>query len=631
MAANERRAALEFGEFRIDSARKTLRRNGKRVHLQRKPFAVLSYLAREAPRLVTREELLERFWSRAVNEEALTRCVSTIRKHLGDTDDPPRFIETHRGQGYRFRARVRTIGATSATAQGGRPASHEKPDIEPTRETGYHHARRRPGWLIVVALAAAVVAAALFFRMSGSGVSDAGPEMIDRISVLPVVAGPGEDPRLALALTEQLMRAVSRIEGITVVASGPQEAGEPDPLVLGEKLNVQALLFGRVDSSADGLHMSARLVSTRDGGLLWSSNLDPAASRADGVPVENLARSVAARLRPTLQLQEFPPPVDPRAYREYLQGRYYWSQRSLAGLNAALESFAAALELEPQYVDALVGLAETWLLLPLYGAMPPSEAIPRSRELAERALLADPNDTRARAVLGVIAMQFDWDWDSAEKLLHGAVTLNPNDATAQQWLGELYCYRLRLDACQRQLRDALELDPLSPLLKLIQGSPALWFGQYRTAVEVYSQALDESPDFPFGNYVLGLAYAGLGNWSEAMRQYELALPGLGLAIVGGPMIHARARLGDIGGARRMLVELENLAAGRYVPPTKLAVAYSGLGERQLAMMWLDKAVDARDDRLVYLAVDVHYRDLHAEPDFRLIADRVGLLSVLDRR
>lgn len=228
-------------------------------------------------------------------------------------------------------------------------------------------------------------------------------------------------------------------------------------------------------------------------------------------------------------------------------------------------------------------------------------------------------------------MQFDWDWDTAEELLREAVTLNPNNATAQQWLGELYCYRLRAGACRRQLETALELDPLSPLLNLMQGSPALWAGQYEAALEYYTGALEEAPDFPFGMYFLGLAHAGLGEWTAALDAYEAALPALGLAIVGGPMIHARAKLGDFVSARSTLAELEALAAARYVPPSKLAVAYLGLGETQQAMEWLTRAVDSRDDRLVYLVVDVHYRELHDDSDFRAIAERVGLLSVLDRR
>ncbi len=150
-------------------------------------------------------------------------------------------------------------------------------------------------------------------------------------------------------------------------------------------------------------------------------------------------------------------------------------------------------------------------------------------------------------------MQFDWDWDTAEDLLREAVTLNPNNATAQQWLGELYCYRSAGRGLPASTRNRAGTRSLVAATQLMQGSPALWAEQYEAALEVYSGALEEAPDFPFGIYFLGLAHAGLGEWAAALDAYEAALPALGLAIVGGPMIHARARLGDFVSARSTLV------------------------------------------------------------------------------
>ena len=341
------------------------------------------------------------------------------------------------------------------------------------------------------------------------------------------------------------------------------------------------------------------------------------------------ARAVAARLRPTPQLQTPARAVDATAYRHYLQGRYYWSQRSSIGLAAALESFDAALAVEPDYPDALIGAAETWMLLPLYGAMAPTEAIPTARDFANRALELDPSSARARAVLGAIAMQFDWDWARAEALLRAAVTRNPNDATAQQWLGELYCYTGRLPDCLRHLELARSLDPLSPFLRWLKGSPLLWYGDYAGAASLYAEALQEVPDFGMGRYALGLAYAGLGDWDRAIAAYRAALPLLGPAIVNGPLVYALARAGDLPAAQARLSELESLSAARYVPPSKLAVAYLGLGDRERAMEWLARAAEVRDDRLVYLTVDVHFRDLRDDPAFREIAAAIGLGQTLD--
>ena len=164
---------------------------------------------------------------------------------------------------------------------------------------------------------------------------------------------------------------------------------------------------------------------------------------------------------------------------------------------------------------------------------------------------------------------------------------------------------------------------------MLQGSPALFSADYPSALAAYTRALQESPDFALGRYVLGLAYAGLGDWQQAIAAYRAALPGLGLAIVGGPLIYALAESGDTQAAQDRVAELELLASQRYVPPSKFAVAYLGLGDRSQAMQWLAQAVQARDDRLVYLAVDVHFRDLLDDPAVREIATTVGLLEAID--
>ena len=610
------RRAILFGDFRVDLATRSLTRGGRRLKIQRKPFDVLVFLLEAAPRLVGREELLDRFWSRSVNEEALTRCVSTIRKRIGDLGDPPRFIETHRGVGYRFIAAVERSAET----------------VPPNR-SGPRAALRFPGGrgFPIVAVAATVIVAtvALWSVSHSPSTRDAGPDnegFINRIAVLPIRPGTGEEAWLAPALTDHLMQAVSRIEGITVVASG-LEAGDSaaeDPQAIGRRLRVEAVLASALESADGTPELRSRLVATNDGRLLWSSSLETETRLSGKERIEWLARAVATRLRPSLQLQANPQPVADEAYRHYLQGRYYWSQRSLTGLQAAIESFDAALAIEPGYVDALVGAAESWLLMPLYGAMAPTAAIPEARARATAALAADAGNPRARAVLGVIAMQYEWDWPRAEARLREAVTLNPNDATARQWLGEFYCYRMRIDDCQRELDLALELDPLSPVLRMLQGSPPLWTGDYAGAAKGYLRAVEENPGFSLGQYTLGLAFAGLEEWESAITAYRAAEPDLGLAIVGGPLIYALARSRNVVSARVLLGELHALADARYVPPTKFAVAYLGLGQRDRAMDWLGRALESRDDRLVYLAVDVHFRALRADPAFREIATAIGL-------
>jgi DNA-binding winged helix-turn-helix (wHTH) protein/tetratricopeptide (TPR) repeat protein/TolB-like protein len=631
---------ITFGEFHIDPARRRLARGGRHLRIQRKPLDVLIYLASHRNRVVTRDELLEAFWSHAVNEEVLTRCVSILRRLLDDARDPPRYIETVWGEGYRFIAPAR-VGRegdpdasepriTTTGRHGGGETPRPSPDPgrppdRPSKSGGFGRGYRIAAGVLTTLLALAAVTIWRSHRPFDPSV--------DRIAVLPMSSDDDADGWLAEALTDHLARTVSRIEGLTVVAPGSAErfSDRSDPGEIGRRLGVGAVLASQLHRVGDLSGLRAQLVSTGDGTVLWSVEVPPTAVDLEPRRIEQLAVSVARRLWANLQLREPSAVVDGEAYRHYLRGRYYWNQRSIAGLEAAIESYERALAIEPGYVDALVGLADSWLLLPLYGAVPPAEAIPKAREAARRALERDRGAAHAFAVLGVVATQYDWNWTEAEALLRRALTLNPNNATAEQWLGELYCYRLRSEDCRRHLRAAVGLDPLSPVLRMLQGSPALFSGDFEEAVSAYSRALEESPGFPLGHYVLGLAHTGLGDWDRAIDAYRASLPDLGLAIVGGPLVYALAKRGDTEGARTMLEEMESLARTRYVPPTKFTVAWLGLGDRKRAVEWLDRALEARDDRLVYLAVDVHFLDLHGDPDFRALAERVGLLDVLRPR
>ncbi|HZD53130.1 MAG TPA: winged helix-turn-helix domain-containing protein [Woeseiaceae bacterium] len=594
----------------MNVAERALYCSGQPVHVQRKPFDVLAYLIEQAPRMVPRAELLERFWSVAVNDESLTRCISTIRKLLGDSEDPPRLIETYRAQGYRFIGRLE---------------GEERPVAPATGDT--HEQRAAPArirsrlWLAAgFALLVAVLAIGTHELRKGRATAVEG--RIARIAVIPIQAVGDQDAWLATALTDHLMRAVSRIEGVTVVTYSGAAAGI-DPPDIGRRLNVEAVLLSRLERLPESTRLSARLVSTGDSRLIWSSSVDSREPVTDSRQVELLAHQAAVRLRPKLLLQDLPDPVDAEAYRHYLQGRYYWEQRSAIGFRAAINAFEAALAREPNYTDALLGAADSWLLLPLYETVAPTQAVPQARSLAERALELDPDNAGALTILGSIEMLYAWNWSRAESLLREAVTLNPNDATAQQRLGELYCCRSRFGECQRRMRKALDLDPLSAVLTMEQGSPYLWAGDYQAAADHYQAAAEKNPELGIGRYSLGLAYAGLGEWEAAARAYESAMPDLGLAMVGGPLVYARARIGDLNGARTLLAQLESLQYERYVPPSKLAIAHLGLGNRERAKALFLEAIEAHDDRLVYFDVDVHTRDLKLDPAFREISQRLG--------
>lgn len=613
---------LKFADFTLDQTTRRLFRYGEAQKIQNKPLRLLIYLLDHRSRLVRRDELLQKFWPRSSNDESLTRCVSTLRKVLGDLDEPYRFIETRWGEGYRF------IAPVSETDE---PEPIPPPIAIPLESKASDHGRgNRVSSLLLVSIAALVVATAGLGWLMFRPIESTPLASVSRLAVLPIAAA--ESDRVAAAeLTQELTRTLARVEGVTVVAYGSAsqfEAGS-DPLEAGEQLGVDALLVSELSRSNSSALLRSELVSARDASLLWSFAGEPGDAGDGGdAQMRQLARAVSGRLWASLQLRDREEPVNPEARRLYLRGRYYWNQRSNVAIRAAIEAFDQALELEPDYVDALVGLADSWLLLPLYAAMPPGEAIPTARAAAERALAIDPSEARAHAVLGVVSMQYDWDWGKAEAYLHRALTLNLNDATSEQWLGEMHCYRGQFDLCRKRLAAAASLDPLSPVLRMLQGSPDLYAGNFESAVARYEAARAELPDLSFLQLSLGHAYVGLQDFDSAVASYRAVLPDLGLAIAGGPLIHALARRGDIEEASELLSALETLTGQRYVPPFKLAVAYLGLGDKERAIASLEQAVAARDDRLLYLAVDSVFFELHDDPAFRAIARRLDLEPVL---
>lgn len=607
---------FRFGRFVLDRDNRTLLRDGRPVDIQRKPLDVLAYLAENAPRLVPREELLDTFWSRAVNDEALTRCISTLRNHLDDRRDPPACIETHRGVGYRF---IAPVTRESMPGTGTSP-----------RRTG----RRRPGPVhralagLAGLLLAGLMLSLLILRPPAQ--QPTVQEIIGRIAVLPVSSSMATTDWLTRPVTEELRRAVSQIEGVRVIAASlPSPTTDPvEALIVGRDLGVDAVLAGHLEPSNGSWRLHADLFATADGALVWTSSLEPVTPNPVSQQIPRLARSVAARLRPALQLQGPSIAADETTYRYYLRGQFYLSQRTSPSLRAAIEQFEAATARDPAYVPALAGAAEAWLLLPLYGAVPPAEALPEAARLADRALAADPAAARSLAVSGIVAMLQDWDWDRAEALLLEASALDPNDPAARQWLGEMHCYRARFAECRRHLAAARELDPLSPALAMLQGSPDLWAGNYSAAAALYEDATRAHPRYALARYSQGLALAGAGHWDDALAAYRDTLGELGPAIVAGPLAYALARSGRREEAGEVLDELRALAGERYVPPTKLANGYAGLGNRTETLRWLERAIEVRDDRLLYLAVDPHFRGLRDDAGFRAILERIGLSSAL---
>lgn len=394
------------------------------------------------------------------------------------------------------------------------------------------------------------------------------------------------------------------------------------------RLNADYVLEGSVRRAADKLRIDVVLISTKDGSQVWSKSYTGDAENILKLQ-DNVTQDVAAQIRGTLPavsraLAAKNQPVDPKAYEAYLEGRVHWFERDLLH---GKESYERALQIEPGYSRARAGLAMMDLLM---GQSPndvvrPSESGPLAREAAEAALRSDPGNADAYCVLGNIAQSYDHDMPAAERFFQKALALEPSNVTAHEWYGYFLLVNNRFPEALQEAQRALELDPASPLIQNVQGEFYYYKRDYDAAIRQELQALKRAPSFVYPRIWLGSAYREKKMYKQALDEFEIARkqsndsPAL-LGLYG----HALASSGDKSGAQHVLVQLQQLSQQRYVPALYIAAIYTGLGDTNQSLLWLQRAYTEQNDRLVYLGVDPIADTIRSDPRFQDLMKRSGL-------
>ncbi len=647
-----------LGEFQLDPNKRLLKgADGRAVHLANKPFQVLLYFVENRERMVSRQELLDRFWDgRDVYDITLTKCVGAIRKALGENTETPRFIETRWAEGYRYigpieeiepRAKTKDAPETVAEPHNGSPSPatmsvekfanlndndfFERQIVERAqrRQTGVSRRRFVFAGLGIFAIAGTLVAYVLLRPAPTQPLST-----IRSIAVLPLKNVPDDVnyEYLSDGLTESLITALSQIENMKVISHGSVsrfKLKDPDPKEVGEQLGVASILEGSVRRDGERVRVSVRLVKTEDGSVLWAGETYERASNDLSSVPDEIASQLAAKLQATLpgrqQIASGRHSSDPEAYQLYLKGRFFWNKRTQDGIAKSLEYFDGAIARDPKYAMAYAGLADSYVLQSLWGNTSSRESNSKARDAAEKAMVLDEMLAGPHAALGLIKEQYDWDWIGAEREFLRAIKLNPNYATAHQWYGEFLVFMGRTEESLKAFRRAKELDPLSPIINTQVGYPYYCARQYDAAIVEFKEALELEPNFaPALNY-LARSYQSKGMNDEAMATFHKAVEHSG----GSPVMKARlgwayAKVGKTAEARRILRELEDEAKTRYVPACLIAALYVGLGDIERAFVWLDKAFQERDVLLLTLNIESHLDPLRSDRRFQDLVRRVGL-------
>ncbi len=640
----------EFGPFRIDTVKRLLLRDGGPIALKSKCFETLLALVEARGQVLEKDELMRRIWPDTIVEESnLTGYISTLRKALGENPREHRYIVTVPGRGYSFVAEVKEVWEESAglilqeqahlslvTEEGvvERSLEREGRSFLPLRWLSIFPSlawRWRRSWPVIVAgltLLGLAVAASYWWwaRQSQPALS------VKSIVVLPLRhTSANDDESLGMEIADVVITKLGSLRQISVRPTSAifrYKDQSPDPVAVGREQRVDAVLEGRIHRSGESIRVTMQLVSARDGSQLWADQFD--GTRSERFAIEDaISQRLAKTLRLSLSDEEQRSLAkhyteNQEANRAYLKGRHYWNKRDAEGMRKAIECFWQAIDLDPTYALAYVGLADTYAFLgsAYFDAAPPSEDMPKAKAAAMKALELDDTLAEAHCALVYVKGWYEWDWPGAEQALRRAQELNPNYATARQRYGWYLLAMGRLDEALAEMKRAQELDPLSRIININVGAFLYYQRRYDEALAQFRKVGEMDPSFRLNHVWPGWAYAAKGAFPEAIAEFqheqapwEQSVWGLG---------YSYARSGRRDAARDILTRLQELAKQRYISPSAFILIHTALGEKDQAFAWLERACEERDFDLGLLKVDPKLDSLRTDPRFSRLLQRVGL-------
>jgi len=565
----------EFGPFRVDARERRLLRNHEVVPLTPKVFDVLLALLENRGHLLTKDDVIKLVWpNTAVEEGNIARNISTLRTALGERPREHQYIETVPWRGYRFVANVTEV----------------RDDIV------------RPP--------------------------------ISSIAVLPflnVIQDPDLE-YLAEGITESLINNLSQLAELKVMSRNSvfrYKDRETDASVVGRDLHVQAVVLGRVAKHKNMLSIGVELVDARDDSHMWGGQYTRQAADILTMP-EKIAHEITGKLHLKLTQAQQQGLVhrqtnNAEAYHCYLKGRYYFNKLTPDGVRRGIEHFKQAIEKDPNYALAYVGLGDCRN----YWAQP-SEA----KEAMTKALQIDDELGEAHASLGFFKFIYDWDFQGAEKELRQAVQLTPSYPEAHHWSAVYFANMGRHEEAGVEARLSVELDPLSLLMNMTPGLTSYLARDYQRAEAHLLKVIELEPNFPAAHSVLGNVYVQQGLFDKGMIEYQKVM-----ALIEGVRIaelsvsaligHAQAKAGKRSKASKILDELIKASgkgdqASPIVSPHFIAEIHAALGQKDLAFEWLNKAYDQHDVQMVSFRVNPTLDSLRNDSRFTDLLRRVDL-------
>jgi len=482
------------------------------------------------------------------------------------------------------------------------------------------------GGIVGGVIIAAVVAYFMLFRPAGA---------IDSLAVLPFVNA-GSDPQLDYlsdGITESVINSLTRIRSLRVIPRSTVfrfKGKDVDPQDVGNKLNVGAVLSGKIVKNGDDLDVQVDLIDIKNQSQIWGDHFTRKLAGVLSLQ-EDIVNDVTRELRVSLT-GEMKRDVSKQytqnagAYQLYLQGQYYWNKRTAVALERAVDYFEQAIAFDSSYALAYVGLADCYIVQPQYAGISTKISIPKGHAAAQKALAIDPSLAEAYTALAFCDYTL-WKYGDAENEFKRAIELNPKYPTTYHWYGILVGRKGDFNHYLALIRQAVELDPYSPVIALNMGSANFGLENYDEALRYFHKSVELDPSFAVG-------YAWMGMTEDRMKHDSAALPHFQKAVeLSGRSSECLAYLGHFYGehgkkteAQQILKELEDRYQQGTSAAYSVALIFAAQGDKESALQWLDKDYHDQSTWITSLVIDHSWDSIRADPRFIDLEKKVGLVK-----
>jgi len=493
---------------------------------------------------------------------------------------------------------------------------------------------RSRAWIYVV-ISAGLLSAGLFFlgRYTAPNEIKIANVPAKSIAVLPFenLSRDPDNAYFAEGIQDEILTRLAKVADLKVIShtSTQRYKSSPDNLPqIAKELGVANILEGSVQKSQDQVRVNVQLINAATDAHLWADSFDR--KLVDIFAVESeIATKVADTLQAKLTGEEqhaisMQPTQNTEAYQLYLKGRYFWNKRTGPDLQKAIDYFKQAIEKDPGYALAYVGLGDSYILLSGFGAARPQDSFPLAEAAAKKALEIDDTLAEAHTTLGFSLCVHHLDFAGSIREFERAIALNPNYATAHHWFGDGPLLAVgQFDRAVAEGKHALELDPLSVIITADLGADLLVARRYDEAIEQFHKAIDLDPRFYYAHWNLAEALEMKGNLREALAEYKKAVEldddPFVLALLG----QAYAKLGQRDEALKILAQLTQIGAHRYVPAYSYALLHMALEDKDTAIEWLERSYrDGAGLDVIFLKVDPMLDPLQKEPRFQALVAKI---------